>query len=515
MIVVYHKDNRISNVVSATNKTLSFNKKWTIAKAMLQLATAFPQSKIVWCNEDCQEYLNLKSIELLFHHTKMMLSYCPVECSYFGGKIGYVEESPFIKVNKKVSYPTWQMSSSAGVIHASVLLEIKDKVKSDCDFDYYLNSVAKIGMPLGLFCYSEPKLLTQTASFKGQKASVFMLFRFVKQHYKTRWIFLLLFNMLLYERNFLIVPFLSSLFYKNRSQLSICLDSINVQSSRKVVDQTTVDVIIPTIGRKEYLHDVLKDFSKQTLLPKKIIIVEQNPAAGSSSELDYIQKEKWPFEIQLIFIHQAGACNARNLALNQTQSEWVFLADDDIRIASSFIQKAFEKITDFGAKAVTMKCYQKGEKQSYTNVFQWGTFGSGCSFVCAQSLRNCEFRIGYEFGFGEDGDFGMQMRHHGQDILYLPEPEILHLKAPIGGFRTKPILQWQNDSIQPKPSPTIMLYQILHNTTAQTNSYKTTLFLKYYKLQRIINPFLYYIHFQKQWRRSVFWANELKRQNEI
>lgn len=515
MIVVYHNENKVVELTSTYAFPLDKYSNLGLTEILLLLAKAYPETILVWCHIHLKEQLNVAAITQLLHHKKLLLSYNPSNVSFLDQNIGYVDASLFTQANKEVTFPTWQMSSAVGVVYAEVLLVLQKTIPLDANFDYFLCSLAKLSMPKGLLCYSEPRLLRQKTNFSPTQTNTYILFRFVKQHYKTRWIFLLLFNMLLYERNFLIVPFLSSLFYKNRSQLSICLDSINVQSSRKVVDQTTVDVIIPTIGRKEYLKDVLKDFSKQTLLPKKIIIVEQNPAAGSSSELDYIQKEKWPFEIQLIFIHQAGACNARNLALDQTQSEWVFLADDDIRIASSFIQKAFEKITDFGAKAVTMKCYQKGEKQSYTNVFQWGTFGSGCSFVCAQSLRNCEFRMGYEFGFGEDGDFGMQMRHHGQDILYLPEPEILHLKAPIGGFRTKPILQWQNDSIQPKPSPTIMLYQILHNTTAQTNSYKTTLFLKYYKLQRIINPFLYYIHFQKQWRRSVFWANELKRQNEI
>jgi len=114
-----------------------------------------------------------------------------------------------------------------------------------------------------------------------------------------------------------------------------------------------------------------------------------------------------------------------------------------------------------------------------------------------------------EFGYGEDVDFGIQLRNHGFDVLYLPEPEILHLKAPMGGFRTKPVMQWQNDSIQPKPSPTIMLYQILHNTQEQRLGYKTILFFKYYKYQKIKNPVRYYFNFQKQWGRSVFWANEL------
>ena len=78
----------------------------------------------------------------------------------------------------------------------------------------------------------------------------------------------------------------------------------------------------------------------------------------------------------------------------------------------------------------------------------------------------------------------MQLRNQGYDVLFLNEPEILHLKAPIGGFRTKPVLQWQNESVQPKPSPTVMLYLILHNSKEQLLGYKTTLFFKYYKHQK-------------------------------
>jgi glycosyltransferase involved in cell wall biosynthesis len=311
------------------------------------------------------------------------------------------------------------------------------------------------------------------------------------------------------------LPFLFSFFCKNRSKAKINLDAIKVQSTRKVVEQATVDVIIPTIGRKNYLYDVLKDLKGQTHLPTNVIIVEQNPDGGSESELVYLIAEDWPFIIKHTFTHQAGACHARNLALAQIKSEWVFFADDDIRIDVDFIQKALEQLNNFGAEVVSFRCFQKGQKKTFATVFQWASFGSGCSLVLADSLKKCSFNMGYEFGFGEDGDFGMQLRNQGQDVLYLPEPEILHLKALVGGFRTKPTLQWQNANVQPKPSPTIMLYQILHHTAEQTNSYKTILFFKYYGHQKIKNPLRYYLNFQIQWESSVFWANELKRQHEV
>jgi glycosyltransferase involved in cell wall biosynthesis len=494
---------------------LPFNENLTIAEGLLELALQFPESLIVWCHQDLNEHFNSKEIGNLFHHDKLLLSYNPSNISFIDSAIGYVDVSLFIQINKAVPYPTWQMSSAVGGVQAEVLLALNNEIPLDANFDYFLCSLAKSLMPKGLLCYSEPRLLKSHSKSVAPKTSSYTLFRFVKQHYKTRWVVLLFFNLFLYERKFPFLPFLFSFFFKNRSKVNINLDAIKVQSSKKVVGQATVDVIIPTIGRKNYLYDVLKDFSKQTLLPKKIVIVEQNPDAESTSELDYLTNEKWPFEIQHLFIHLAGACNARNLALNQTQSEWVFLADDDNRFEATLLSDIFSKIEQYGNLVVTTSYPQRGESKKYEKVIQWPTFGAGNSFVRRDLLEKVRFNIGFEFGYGEDVDFGMQLRYQGHDVLFLPEPEILHLKAPIGGFRTKPILQWQNDDIQPKPSPTIMLCQLLHTTPAQINSYKATLFFKYYRHQKIKNPIRYYYNFQKQWARSVFWANELKRQNEI
>jgi glycosyltransferase involved in cell wall biosynthesis len=512
VIVVYHQNNRITKVVKAHNKSIIIDANASIAAILMSLAYQFPDEQIVWCNQLLENNLNIDGITTLFHHDKMMLSYDISVTGFLGNRIGFVEESPFINVNKEVTYPTWQMSSSVGVIHASVLNALQDKMRRDIDFDYFLCSVAKLCMPKGLLCYSEPRLLKQQAhTINPIKRNTFVLFRFVKQHYKTRWVFLLLLNFLLYERKFPVFPMLVSFFYKNRNANTMNLDGIVVQSSRVFITAETIDVIIPTIGRSTYLYDVLKDFAKQVKLPNQIIIVEQNSLAGSTTELDYITSEKWPFPIQHFFTHQAGACNARNVALSHIQSEWIFLADDDIRIKTDFLEKALELICNSGAEATSFSCLKKEENKLLNTIVQWGSFGSGCSIVASKLIKYIKFNIGFEFGFGEDSDFGMQLRNQGCDVLYLPEPEILHLKAPVGGFRTKPVLQWQDDEIQPKPSPTIMLYKILHTTIEQQLGYKTILFFKYYKLQKVKNPLQYYSNFQKQWKRSVFWATELNK----
>jgi GT2 family glycosyltransferase len=515
MIILYHNGVTIVEVANVTGFNIDKASHKSIASVLVEVANEYPEEVLVWCHQSFKEELNLSGIQNLLHHKKLLLSYNPSVVSFLDSAMGYIDASLFIHINKAVPFATWQMSSVVGCVHAEVLLASNNEILIHKNFDYYLCSLGKILMPKGLLCYSEPRLLSRKLKVGKTKTSRFTLFRFVKQHYKTRWVFLLLFNLMIYERKFHVLPFLFSFFYKNRSEAIINLDSIKVQSTRMVVDQGSVDVIIPTIGRKNYLHDVLKDFSNQTFLPNKIIIVEQNPEASSTSELGYLTHEKWPFEIQHIFIHQAGACNARNLALKQTQSEWVFLADDDNRFGATLVSDIFNKIEQYGNLVLTTAYPQVNEIKKYQKVIQWPTFGAGNSFVRRDLLDKVRFNPAFEFGYGEDSDFGMQLRNQGQDVLYLPEPEILHLKAPIGGFRTKPILQWQNDPIQPKPSPTIMLYQMLHHTHKQICGYKTILFFRYYQYQKIKNPFQYYIHFQKQWKRSVFWANALKQQNEV
>ena len=510
MIIVYHKNNRIAKVVSTGGENLSFDKNETVANGLLQLATQFPQSKIVWCNEAYEEYLNLIDIEQFFHHDKMMLSYHPDGNNYLGRKIGYVEESPFIKINKKVSYPTWQMSSSAGVVHSSVLLAIKDKIKLDADFDYYLNSVAKVCMPLGLLCYSEPKLLQEIDTCNEQKASIYTLFKFVKQHYKARWILILLLNLLIYEGKFPFLAYLFSGIFKNRNKKGIILDAIMVKSSLKVFDKLTIDVVIPTIGRSDYLHDVLKDLAQQTHLPITVIIVEQNPVSESKSELDYLHNTKWPFAIKHTFTHQPGACNARNVALSKVESEWVFLNDDDNRFTPDLIEKTFDNIIKHGSTVVCNSYLKKNESNINNFVNQASIFGSGNSFLKSELLKKVSFNMGLEFGYGEDTDFGLQLRNIGSDVIYFPKPSILHLSAPMGGFRIKPKLAWDSEEIMPKPSPTIMLCKLMHNTIEQLSGYKTILFFKYYKYQKHKNPIQYYKMFQKQWNQSLFWANQLK-----
>lgn len=510
MIIVYHQNNKVTEV-AFEEKAVPFSKK-NIAENLFDLAQKFPDQLIIWCRTDLKSNLNYSKINEIFHHKKIIASYNLFDDTFLPEQFGYIDQTPFIKIKNDISYPTWQISSTVGGVNACVLAALKEEVFKDDDFDYFLHSMAKLAMLEGLLCYSNPLLLINNSKINEKhKRNNFMLFRFVKQHYRTRWVFLLFLNFGLYERKFPVFPLIFSLFYKKRNLRENLLDKIEVDSTRKNISEKTIDVIIPTIGRKVYLYDVLKDLAKQTHLPKNVIIIEQNPDIKSTSELDYITNESWPFCIKHTFTHQTGAVNARNLALEKVESQWVFLNDDDNRFNNDLIEKTLQNIELYACKAALTFYPIKGEKLVNKKICQTDIFGSGNSFIDASALQKVKFNKSLEFGYGEDTEFGLQLRDAGFDIIYFPNLIINHLRAPVGGFRTKPALAWQNQEIQPKPSPTIMYLKLNNLTAAQLSGYKTILFLKYYKVQEIKNPITYFRKFKRQWEASVFWANELKK----
>ncbi len=513
MIIIYHHKSKVTRVASTTSNDFSNQINQNVASALLSIADKFENEILVWCHENQKDNLNMEAIETLFHHNRFLFSYAPFSENYFDRELGYIEDTPFIKVNKSARYATWQMSSQVGAVHASVVKACKNDLQITSNFDYFLNSFAKRAMVFGLFCYSEPALLKDnSATPKKKPSSLYQLFRFTKQHYRLRWIFLLFFNLLIYERRFPLLPFLSSLFYKKRSFKSEYIDSITLNSNKKIIEKGTIDILIPTIGRKPYLLDVLHNLASQTHLPVNVIIVEQNPVAESTSELDYIDNVNWPFKIKHHFTHQSGACNARNIALDLVESEFVFFADDDIVFENDLIEKVMHNFQLTGNEVLLVAIHLENEKIVPQSPKQFVAFGTCHAFVKSASMKGLKFNMALEFGYGEDADFGMQLKHRGFDFLYLSTFAILHLKAPMGGFRTKPKLQWDDDVIQPKPSPTVMLFKQLYFTNEQILSYKLTVFLKNLNKSFFRNPFQYIKIFNEKWSRSQYWANELNRE---
>ncbi|APY07539.1 hypothetical protein BWZ20_04165 [Winogradskyella sp. J14-2] len=477
----------------------------TLINQIYVVAAHHQDEVLLWYQERLQTCINR---EYILNNFKPHFMWSYTTLPYIGCKIGYVEDSPFINVDKSVKYSTWLMGSDCGVIHSKNLLKFRHTV-NDKNFDFALNSIAKLGMAVGLWCYSVPQLLSNRVNIKHKTASIYDLYRFIALHYKKRWLVLFFINLLIYEKRLTVLGcFYGVVFKKRKIDFSVLptVDNTNIKTTNP-----SIDVIIPTMGRKTYLYNFLKDLKLQSILPTKIIIVEQNPDKTSSSELDYIYNETWPFKIVHKFIHKTGACNARNMALDLITSNYVFFADDDIRINdTSLLQQALVYLQQLGTNVLNFACLQLNEIDQTKVIIQWAAFGSGCSIVNAGVLKTLRFNMAFEHGYGEDVDFGMQLRRIGEDIIYISQLKLLHLKAPLGGFRASNLKEnIKNTALPPKPSPSIMLFRKLHHTKTQLLGYKTILCLKYYKHQHIKNPIAYLKRFRKRWQVSESMAQAL------
>lgn len=511
MIILLHEKGRLLKILHEDEATGMLPANSHMANCLFELAREFPERVLVWCDSRFADQLNATQISAIFHHKRIMCSYTVSRKQYIGAQIGYVESTPFINIKYDTSYPTWMMSSDIGGIHASILNAVDQKLFNHKNFVYFLNSLAKSVMSAGVFCYSEPGLLVEntTSGHKLVQASTFTFFKFIKQHYKTKWTFVAFWSFLLFEKRLPFFALLFSLFYKRKHFDFSVIDDIEIASEKKVSRLDTYDVLIPTIGRKQYLFDFLNDLADQTQLPKRVIVIEQNPDHESTSDLDYLHQEGWPFEIKHHFIHKTGACQARNLGFREVISEWLVLGDDDIRVKPELFGQMLDYAKKYGTNILTASCLKPGEAQTYLYPGQTTIFGSGSSLMKASLLQKVQFDTRYEFGFAEDIDFGMQLRNQGEDVIYCPYVQITHLKAPVGGFRTKFKLPWEDDAVLPLPSPTVLLYNMKHRTTYQLLGYKLLYFIRFYKKQKIRNPFRYLSSMRKKWNHSMYWASRL------
>ena len=341
MILIVHNNGRKVLQVFRDAEKLAFSAD--PGRTLWMLAREFPKEILVWVEQEFHPFVQQDYIVELFKNDLIMASYA-IKSKFLPGSIGYVDQLPYINVTRDVKYPTWRMSSDLGGIKGETLLRFEPLFKNIRNFDVLLNSVAKLGQQNGLFCYSDPSLLdyrleNQPVSSAGNTE----LFSFVYSYYKSVWTFVLFFCLMKYERTFPIMALIRAFFRKKMFGKNVELSEIEDSGRNEIIGSRSVDVVIPTIGRTPYIKQVVKDLSDQTLLPKKVIIVEQNPDPGSVSELSDLLKTKWPFEIIHLFTHQTGACMARNRALGEVKSTWTFFADDDIRIPESTLERAISE----------------------------------------------------------------------------------------------------------------------------------------------------------------------------
>ena len=224
-----------------------------------------------------------------------------------------------------------------------------------------------------------------------------------------------------------------------------------------------VSVIIPTLGRYPYLPDALESLRRQTVRPREVVVVDQNyPEARQPATYEGYED----LNLRVVWQDERGQSLARNTALAQVTSTYVFMFDDD-SIAHDDLIEQHLRVVLAGRFDVSTgvafppppTTYQLPKAFVQPRVAQ--TFDSGNSLLkTALVFEMGGFDRNYDLGPGTDTDFGTRLYLAGKRIAHNPSAVRIHFKAPTGGLRVHGSHKYNTDAalLGPFPPPTQSYY---------------------------------------------------------
>ena len=108
-----------------------------------------------------------------------------------------------------------------------------------------------------------------------------------------------------------------------------------------------ISVIIPTYKPKAYLWECLDSLVLQTF-PKEdfevILVLNGCTEPWKSQIQEYIDTKMQGMNVNFIHTEQGGVSNARNIALDNVNGEYVTFIDDDDLISPMYLEELYEKV---------------------------------------------------------------------------------------------------------------------------------------------------------------------------
>ena len=110
-----------------------------------------------------------------------------------------------------------------------------------------------------------------------------------------------------------------------------------------------VTVIIPTFKPKEYIWECLDSVANQTF-PKddfEVIIVLNGCCEPWKNDIDrYINQNMNGINVRFIQTDFPGVSNARNIALDNAEGQYVAFLDDDDFVSENYLSQLYEKASE-------------------------------------------------------------------------------------------------------------------------------------------------------------------------
>lgn len=236
----------------------------------------------------------------------------------------------------------------------------------------------------------------------------------------------------------------------------ISYDNWDTYDSSLIQKNPKVSVIIPTLNRYKFLHDVLKDLEQQDYSNFEVIVIDQSEPFNASFY------ESYNLDITVEYQQEKALWLARNRAIKLSKGDLILLFDDDSRVETNWISNHLKCIGFFNAdisSGVSLSVVGDKIPENYSFFRRSDQLDTGNVLIKKEVFKEIGlFDRQFEKQRMGDGEFGLRAHKNGFINVSNPYAKRVHLKVGSGGLRE--MGSWDafrpKNIFAPRPIPSVL-----------------------------------------------------------
>jgi GT2 family glycosyltransferase len=159
-----------------------------------------------------------------------------------------------------------------------------------------------------------------------------------------------------------------------------------VKSSKNLELKTGITVVVVTYCRPNFLNSILGQLNNQTILPAKIIVVDNDVNRSAKNVVNHSRVTSKKIEITYVPNVINSLSIGRNLGVSLVETEFTCLLDDDVVVPNNYLERVILSINDLKDAIGIQGILDLGERSKIKNFMALVT---GDFYI---SSRECRVR---------------------------------------------------------------------------------------------------------------------------